>query len=77
MGGMTNKILQLQRDVEDILPLERVKLMSRDANKWTAGRRRNLVESREETRLRLKNAREMEGIHPDNIPGRGEIKRIT
>ena len=77
MGGITNKILQLQRDVEDILPLERVKLMSRDANKWTAGRRRNLVEPREETRLRLKNAREMEGIDPDNMPGRGEIKRIT
>ena len=70
LGGMTNKILQLRRDVEEILPPERVKLMSRDADEWAAGRRRKLGEAREETRLRLKYAREMEGIDPDDMPGR-------
>uniref|UniRef100_A0A7S4HIB7 Uncharacterized protein n=1 Tax=Odontella aurita TaxID=265563 RepID=A0A7S4HIB7_9STRA len=78
LGGMTNRLLQLRRDVGEVLPPERIREMSRDADEWAAGRRKKLMEAREETRNRLKNARETEGYDPDAMEGSaGEIERIT
>ena len=76
VGDMTNKLLQLKRDVNEVLHPERVKEMSRDADEWADGQRKRLMEARETTRKRLANAAETDAYDPDE-PGRGEIERMT
>ena len=73
---MTNKLLQLHRDVGEVLSPERVRLMSRDADEWAERRRQKLMEAREETQKRIANAVETDGYDPDDEP-RGEIERMT
>ena len=76
IGDMTNKLLQLHRDVGEVLSPERVRLMSRDADEWAERRRQKLMEAREETQKRIANAVETDGYDPDDGP-RGEIERMT
>ena len=76
VGDMTNKLLQLHRDVQEVLPLERIKEMSRDADEWAENRRKRLMEAREQTQNRLANAAKTDAYDPDQ-PGRGEMERMT
>ena len=78
LGSETNKILQLRRDVHQLLPPERIQLMSGEADEWASQQRRRLMELREGTQQRLKAARETQSFD-DDLPafGRGEIERMT
>ena len=76
LGGMTNKILQLRRDVHDLLPPERIKLMSKDADEWAARQREKLMEQRGVSQQRLKSARDSQSLE-DEIGRRGEVERFT
>ena len=76
VGDMTNKLLQLHRDVKEVLPPERTKEMSKDADEWAENRRKRLMEAREQTQKRLANAAKTDAYDPDQ-PGRGEIERMT
>ncbi|KAL7463252.1 hypothetical protein ACHAXS_003621 [Conticribra weissflogii] len=67
LGEMTNKLLQLQRDVGDLLPPERIKELSKDADDWAAAQRKRLLERQKLTRQRLKAARQTGTVDPDNI----------
>lgn len=69
LGEMTNKILQLHRDVKELLPPKRIALMSRDADEWVADRKKRMLEQRKLTKQRLKAASATE--HLD-----GEIKDL-
>ncbi|KAG7339364.1 hypothetical protein IV203_006617 [Nitzschia inconspicua] len=44
LGEMTNKLLQLHRDVKDLLPPERIALKSKDADEWAARQKKRLLE---------------------------------
>ena len=76
VGDMTNKLLQLHRDVKEVLPSERIKEMSKDADEWAENRRKRLMEARKQTQKRLVNAAKTDAYDPDQ-PGRGEIERMT
>jgi len=54
IGEMTNKILQLHRDVHDLLPENRIDEMAKDADEWAAKQKRRLLEQRNLTKKRLK-----------------------
>eukprot|EP00978_Attheya_sp_CCMP212_P043867 scaffold293700_cov49-Attheya_sp.AAC.1 len=76
----TNKLLQLHSDVKDILPPERIKLMSKDADEWASQQRERLAEGRKISTQRLKAAKDTENIdyEPEDYPGRrGEVERFT
>jgi hypothetical protein len=75
LGGMTNKILQLRRDVDELLPPERIKVMSKDADEWVARQRKKLMEQRGVSNQRLKSARETQS-YDDEIGRRGEVERF-
>ena len=76
LGEMTNKLLQLQRDVEDILPPERINEMSKDADNWAATQRERLLERQKLTRQRLRAARETGSIDADKVIESGEYDRF-
>jgi hypothetical protein len=67
LGDMTNKLLQLQRDVDDILPPDVLKERSRDADNWAAAQRQKLLERQKTTRQRLRAARQTGSIDPDQV----------
>ena len=73
---MTNKILQLRRDVHELLPPERIKVMSKEADEWVARQRKQLLEQRGVSQQRLKSARETES-YDEEIGRRGEVERFT
>jgi hypothetical protein len=73
---MTNKILQLRRDVNELLPPERVKVMSKEADEWAARQRQRLMEQRGVSQQRLKAARESQSSE-DEIGRRGEVEHFT
>ena len=75
LGGMTNKILQLRRDVHELLPPERIKAMSKEADEWAARQRERLMEQRGISQQRLKSARETES-YDEEIGRRGEVERF-
>jgi hypothetical protein len=79
LGEMTNKILQLHRDTRELLPPDRIALMSRDADDWAAERKKRLLEARNLTRKRLQAGRMTEHLD-EEIEGlvgrRGEMERI-
>jgi len=64
LGEMTNKILQLRRDVKELLPPERIALMSRDADEWTERQKKRLKEQRKSTQQRLQSSRIIEETAP-------------
>jgi hypothetical protein len=78
LGEMTNKILQLHRDTKELLPPERIALMSRDADEWAAERKRRFLEQQNLTRQRLKAARQTEHLDGEieSLGRRGEMERI-
>lgn len=76
LGGMTNKILQLRRDVYDLLPPERIKEMSKEADEWAARQRKRLMELRGVSQQRLKAARESTSSE-EELQRRGEVERFT
>ena len=67
LGEMTNKLLQLQRDVSDLLPPERITELSKDADDWAAAQRERLMERQKLTRQRLEGARQTGGVDPDKV----------
>lgn len=78
LGEMTNKLLQLRRDMKEMLPPERIAEKSRDADEWAAARKKRLLEQRNLTRKRLQAAQATE--HLDNeieaIGRRSEAERF-
>ena len=67
LGEMTNELLQLQRDVSELLPPERINELSKDADAWAASQRQKLLERRNLTRQRLEAARITGHIDPDEV----------
>jgi hypothetical protein len=65
LGEMSNQLLQLSRDVSELLPPERIKELSKDADAWAAVQRQRLLERRNMTRQRLEAARKTGNVDPD------------
>jgi hypothetical protein len=61
LGEMTNTLLQLQNDVNELLPPERIAEMSKDADEWAARQKKRLLEQRQIGERRLKAAKEIAG----------------
>lgn len=78
LGQMTNKLLQLSRDMKELLPEEKIALMSRDADEWAQKQRRKLMESRSQTQKLLEAARETEHLdgEVESLARRGEVDRF-
>ena len=78
MGEMTNKLLQLHRDVKELLPPDRIALMSRDADEWAAKQKKRLLEQRKLTKKRLEASRSTEHLEGDveAMMRRGETERF-
>lgn len=78
LGKMTNKLLQLHRDVKEILPPARINQMSRDADDWAAKRKELMLEQRRLTNKRLEAARETEEYDREieSLGRRGDIERF-
>ncbi len=67
LGEMTNQLLQLQRDVGELLPPERIDELSKDADAWATAQRQKLLERRNLTRQRLEAARTTGNVDPDKV----------
>ncbi|KAK1743735.1 hypothetical protein QTG54_005332 [Skeletonema marinoi] len=65
LGEMSNQLLQLRRDVDELLPPDRIKELSKDADAWAAVQRQRLIERRNMTRQRLEAARNTGDIDPE------------
>ena len=78
LGKMTNKLLQLHRDMKELLPPDRIDLMSRDADEWAAKQKERMLEQRNLTKQRLKAARDTESYDAEieELGKRGEIERF-
>ena len=74
LGGMSTQILQLRRDVHDVLPPERIQVLSKEADAWAARQREKLLELRGLSQQRLKAASESHEY--DEYIQRGEIERF-
>jgi hypothetical protein len=80
LGEMTNKLLQLQRDVHELLPPERIAEKSRDADEWAATQKKRLLEQRKIGEQRLQGVKEA-NQRSDEVEqmfgtGGGEIDRF-
>ena len=75
---MTNKLLQLYRDLKEVLPPERIAEMSRDADEWAAKQKRRLLEQRNLTKQRLKAAQATEHLdgEVEAFGRRGDVERF-
>ena len=75
---MTNKLLQLHRDVKELLPPDRIDRMSRDADEWAAKQKERMLEQRNLTKQRLKAARDTESYDAEieELGKRGEMERF-
>jgi hypothetical protein len=62
LGEMTNNVLQLYRDVREVLPPERIAEKSRVADEWVARQRKRLMDQRQMTRQRLKGSQDTEHL---------------
>jgi hypothetical protein len=58
LGEMTNKVLQLQHDVQEFLPPDRIAEKSRDADEWAAKQKKRLMEQRKIGEQRLQAAKD-------------------
>ena len=76
LGEMTNKLLQLHRDVQDLLPPERINEMAKDADEWAAKQKQRLLEQRNLTKKRLEQARETEHLTEAILKRAGEVERF-
>jgi hypothetical protein len=79
LGEMTNKLLQLHRDLREVLPNDRIDKMSRDADEWAARQKQRLLEQRNLTKQRLKAAQETEYLDNEieEFGKRGEVERFN
>ncbi|KAL7564710.1 hypothetical protein ACA910_010126 [Epithemia clementina (nom. ined.)] len=78
LGRMTNQILQLYRDVHELLPPERIALKAKDADEWAARQKKKLLEQRKVTQQRLQAARQTEEFDEavDALGRQGELERF-
>jgi hypothetical protein len=79
LGEMTNKLLQLRRDVKELLPPERIAEKSRDADEWAARQKERLKEARKLGKQRLKAANDVASRQDeiDRVVGRrGDVERF-
>jgi hypothetical protein len=78
LGELTNELLQLHRDVKELLPPERIALKARDADEWAEKQRKRLMESRNITKQRLQAAKDTAHLEDgiETLGRRGEIERI-
>ena len=77
LGEMTNSILQLHRDVHDLLPPDRINEMAKDADEWASKQRQRLMEQRNMTKKRLQQSRVTEPIAEAILKrAAGEIERF-
>jgi len=78
LGEMTNKLLQLRRDVNELLPPERIALKSRDADEWAARQKKRLLEHRKIGEQRLQAARDNEHLEDEieALGASGEVERF-
>ena len=78
LGEMTNKILQLHRDVKEVLPPKRIAEMSRDADEWAAKQKERLLEQRNLTKQRLKASQSTEHLDDEieSFGRKGEMERF-
>lgn len=78
LGKMSNKLLQLHRDLKEILPPQRINEMSRDADEWAAKQKERMLQQRRLTKQRLKAARDTEAYDEEieSMGRRGEIERF-
>ena len=67
LGEMTNKILQLYRDVRDLLPPERIDQLSRDADEWAKQKREKLSNQKIATTAHLKAADKAGFLEDDTV----------
>jgi len=67
LGDMTNQLLQLQRDVDELLPPDKIDELSADADAWAAAQRERLLEHRNMTRQRLDAARKTGNIDVEEV----------
>jgi hypothetical protein len=76
LGSMSNKLLQLHRDMKELLPPERIDEMSRDADEWAAKKREKMLQQRNLAKQRLKGARDTEQYDDqiESIGRRGETE---
>jgi hypothetical protein len=81
LGEMTNKLLQLRRDVKDVLPADRIAEMSKDADEWAARQKKRLLEARTVTKQRLRAAQDTEHLDGEiESMGRrygGDVERFS
>ena len=77
LGEMTNSLLQLHRDVHDLLPPDRINEMAKDADEWAAKQRQRLLEQRNMTKKRLQQSSETEPIAEAILRrAAGEVERF-
>ena len=78
LGEMTNKLLQLHRDVKEVLPPERIADKSRDADEWAARQKKRMLEQRKIGEQRLSAAKETEHLEDEieSLGSSGEIERF-
>ena len=79
IGEMTNKILQLHRDLHDLLPPERIDLMARDADEWATKQKERMLEHTKIAQQRLRSADEHPDIDPDSdrsLKIHGDVERF-
>ena len=78
LGGMANKVLQLRRDVHELLPPDRIKLKSLDADEWVERQRQKLLERRNASLQRLEAGKDTEKYDDDELfRHRGDVERMT
>eukprot|EP00537_Pseudo-nitzschia_pungens_P008151 CAMPEP_0172360374 /NCGR_PEP_ID=MMETSP1060-20121228/4403_1 /TAXON_ID=37318 /ORGANISM="Pseudo-nitzschia pungens, Strain cf. cingulata" /LENGTH=1265 /DNA_ID=CAMNT_0013082351 /DNA_START=182 /DNA_END=3979 /DNA_ORIENTATION=- len=80
LGEMTNTLLQLQHDVQEILPPERIAEKARDADEWAARQKKRLMEQRKIGQQRLEAAKQVGHLENDVDAmfgsGGGEVDRF-
>ena len=76
LGEMTNTLLQLQNDVQELLPPERIAEKSKDADEWAAKQRKRLMEQRRIGRQRLQAVKDTSGREEDIEAAFGESGEV-
>ena len=78
LGDMTNRLIQLHRDMKELLPPDRIAKLSKDADEWAAKQKERLLEQRKLTKQRLTAARQTEHLDEEieALGRRGEIERF-
>eukprot|EP00980_Cylindrotheca_fusiformis_P006571 scaffold1384_cov116-Cylindrotheca_fusiformis.AAC.49 len=78
LGELTNELLQLHRDVKELLPPERIALKARDADEWADKQRKRLMEFRNVAKQRLQASKDTAHLEEEieALGSRGEVERI-